>query len=70
MNMKTDLAEIDGDLPDAATLVALMAQDKKVVDGQLKFILASAIGKSFITSDVPKEPVFDLLNEALRHKNQ
>lgn len=70
MNMKTDLADIDGDLPDAATLVALMAQDKKVVDGQLKFILASAIGKSFITSDVPKERVFDLLNEALRHKNQ
>jgi 3-dehydroquinate synthase len=46
-----------------------MAQDKKVVDGQLKFILASAIGKSFITSDVPKERVFDLLNEALWHKN-
>lgn len=70
MNMKTDLADIDGDLPDAATLVALMAQDKKVVDGQLKFILASAIGKSFITSDVPKERVFDLLTEALQRKNQ
>ena len=70
MNMKTDLADIDGDLPDAAALLALMGQDKKVVDGQLNFILASAIGTSLITSDVPKESVLGLLEDALRHKNQ
>ena len=70
MNMKTDLADIDGDLPDAAALLALMGQDKKVVDGQLNFILASAIGTSLMTSDVPKESVLGLLEDALRHKNQ
>ena len=47
-----------------------MGQDKKVVDGQLNFILASAIGTSLITSDVPKESVLGLLEDALRHKNQ
>jgi 3-dehydroquinate synthase len=70
MNMKTDLADIDGDLPDATALLALMGQDKKVVDGQLNFILASAIGTSLIRSDVPKESVLGLLEDALRHKKQ
>jgi 3-dehydroquinate synthase len=65
MGMKTDLSDIDGDLPDADTLLDLMGQDKKVVDGQLTFILARGIGKAFITSDVPKQAVLDVLNDAL-----
>jgi 3-dehydroquinate synthase len=43
--MKTDLSDIPGDLPDAEGLLALMAQDKKVVDGKLRFILARGIGR-------------------------
>ena len=70
LNMKTDVADIDGDLPDSAALLALMGQDKKVVDGQLNFILASAICTSLITSYVPKESVLGSLEDALRHKNQ
>lgn len=65
MGMKTDLSDIDGDLPDAAGLLALMGQDKKVVDGKLRFILARSIGDAFITSDVPAGTVLDVLNEAL-----
>lgn len=65
MGMKTDLADIDGDLPDADALLALMAQDKKVVDGQLRFILARGIGEAFITSDVPADAVQRLLRDAL-----
>ena len=65
MGMKTDLADIPGDLPDAATLLHLMGQDKKVLDGQLRFILARGIGEAFITSDVPKATVLELLTEAL-----
>jgi len=65
MGMKTDLADIPGDLPDAETLVELMAQDKKVVDGQLKFILARGIGQSFVTGDVPSEVVLSVLKDAL-----
>ena len=68
MNMKTDLADIAGDLPDVAALMALMGQDKKVIDGQLQFILASAIGESFVTADVPQEQVLGLLGDALLHK--
>ena len=66
MGMKTDIRDIPGDLPDAAALVALMGQDKKVVDGQLRFILARGIGEAFITSDVPADKVTTLLEDQLR----
>ena len=65
MGMKRDLADIEGDLPDADALLALMAQDKKVLEGQLRFILMRGIGTSFVTSDVPPDAVKTLLNEAL-----
>ncbi|MBM1218930.1 3-dehydroquinate synthase [Ponticoccus sp. SC2-23] len=65
MGMKTTLSDIPGDLPDADGLLDLMAQDKKVVDGQLRFILARGIGDAFVTADVPRPVVRDLLNEAL-----
>lgn len=65
MGMRTDLADIPGDLPDADGLLDLMAQDKKVVDGRLRFILARGIGQAFVTSDVPPEAVRGLLSEAL-----
>ena len=65
MGMKTDLSDIPGDLPDADGLLALMAQDKKVLDGQLRFILARGIGQAFVTSDVPQEAVKAVLADAL-----
>ena len=65
MGMKTDLADIPGPLPDAEGLLGLMAQDKKVVDGRLRFVLARGIGRAFVTSDVPPEAVRGLLDEAL-----
>ncbi|KUJ80880.1 3-dehydroquinate synthase [Ruegeria marisrubri] len=65
MGMKTDLSDIPGDLPGAEALVALMAQDKKVVDGELRFILARGIGQAFVTSDVPPDAVLAVLEDAL-----
>ena len=65
MGMKVDLADIPGPLPDADALIALMAQDKKVVDGRLHFILARAIGDAFVSADVPAEAVRLLLDDAL-----
>lgn len=65
MGMKTDLADIPGDLPGAEALIDLMAQDKKVVDGQLRFILARGIGEAFVTSDVPRDAVMSVLTDAL-----
>ncbi|MGB1024345.1 MAG: 3-dehydroquinate synthase [Paracoccaceae bacterium] len=65
MGMKRDLADIEGDLPDADALLALMAQDKKVLEGQLRFILMRGIGTSFVTSDVPPDSVKTILNDGL-----
>lgn len=69
MGMKTDLADIEGDLQDADALLVLMGQDKKVVDGQLRFILAGGIGDAFITSDVPRDAVLSVLRDALAVRN-
>ena len=66
MQMKTDLTDIPATLPNADGLLELMSQDKKVLDGQLRFILARGIGDAFVTSDVPKADVKRLLQDALR----
>jgi len=66
MGMAATLADIDGDLPDADALIALMAQDKKVVAGQLRFILAHDIGAAFVTADVPRDALHALLSDALK----
>lgn len=63
--MRCDLTDIPGDLPGAEALLDLMGQDKKVIDGQLRFILARGIGKAFVTSDVPPEAVLTLLRDQL-----
>ncbi|MFK7869545.1 MAG: 3-dehydroquinate synthase [Roseobacter sp.] len=65
MGMKCDLRDIPGDLPDAAALLDLMRQDKKVISGQMRFILARAIGDSFVTADVPAAAVLSVLDDAL-----
>jgi 3-dehydroquinate synthase len=68
MKMKADLHDIPGKLPDADTLLDLMAQDKKVIDGRLRFVLARGVGQAFVTSDVPAEPVRRLLQDALARR--
>lgn len=65
MGMKTDLADIPGDLPNAGGLLALMAQDKKVVGGRLRFILARGIGDAFVASNVDTAVVKGVLQDAL-----
>jgi 3-dehydroquinate synthase len=57
------LADVPGALPDADGLIALMGQDKKVVDGKLTFILARGIGEAFITRDVDPAALRALLTE-------
>jgi 3-dehydroquinate synthase len=68
MGMKVDLKDIKGHLPDADALLELMGQDKKVVDGQLSFILARGIGEAFLTADVPRKVVHELLAEELSRR--
>jgi 3-dehydroquinate synthase len=63
--MKTDLSDIPGDLPDPHALLRLMGQDKKVVDGKLRFILARGIGQAFVAEDVPNDVVLKLLADRM-----
>lgn len=65
MGMKTDLSDILGELPDADALMGLMAQDKKVIDGKLHFILARGIGQAFIEADTDMDTVRNVLKDAL-----
>lgn len=62
MGMPARFSDIPGELPDDAALIALMGQDKKVVDGRLRFVLARGIGEAFVCDDVPT----DLLTAVLR----
>ena len=69
MGMKTTLADIEGDLPDAAGLIRLMGQDKKVKDGKLVFILTRAIGEAFVARDVDTGVVEGVLADALAERS-
>ncbi len=65
MGTKVDLADIEGELPDADTLIALMGQDKKVMDGTINYIMARGIGQAFVTDAVDADVVKTVLKEAL-----
>jgi len=64
MGMPSRLADISGDLPDDAALIALMGQDKKVVDGRLRLILARGIGRAFVASDIDPRAIATTLSQA------
>jgi shikimate kinase/3-dehydroquinate synthase len=63
VGLPTRLSDVPGELPDDEALLALMAQDKKVVRGKLVFILATGIGGAFLARDVPVEAVRAFLAE-------
>ena len=64
MGMPSRLSDIAGNLPDDAALIALMGQDKKVVDGRLRFVLARDIGEAFVSDDVRGEVLHKVLASA------
>jgi 3-dehydroquinate synthetase len=67
VGLPTRTADIPGTPgPDAATLMTIMAQDKKVRDGKLTFILVRSIGAAFISRDVPAATVHDFLAAMIR----
>lgn len=57
------LADIPGELPDAAALMDYIYQDKKVSRGALTFILTHGIGQSYIAKDVAPGAVLSFLEE-------
>ncbi|MCX7888259.1 MAG: 3-dehydroquinate synthase [Rhodobacteraceae bacterium] len=64
MGMPASLADVPGDLPDAEGLLALMAQDKKVIDGRLRFVLARGIGAAFVADGIDIAQVRSLLKDS------
>ncbi|KQV73294.1 3-dehydroquinate synthase [Rhizobium sp. Root1220] len=63
VGLPTRMSEIPGALPPAEVLMDAIAQDKKVKNGQLTFILTHGIGKSFVANDVPASEVLSFLKE-------
>lgn len=65
VGLPTRFAAIPGAKADAAELVRLMGQDKKVRQGRLTFILVRDIGQAFITRDVATEQVRGFLEREI-----
>lgn len=57
VGLPTRIDEIPGDKPGIDAMMSLMAQDKKVRQGKLTFILARGIGEAYIAHDVPDAEV-------------
>ena len=63
--LPTHASEILGQLPPPAELLHVMRQDKKAVAGKLTFILARAIGDTFIAKNVDENLVLAFLKKDL-----
>jgi len=66
VGLPTRLADVPGSdqLPDAAGLLELMRQDKKMRRGRLTLILVNEIGKAFATRDVEDSKLLAFLGRA------
>ncbi|MGE0626772.1 MAG: 3-dehydroquinate synthase [Hyphomicrobiaceae bacterium] len=62
VDLPTRISDISGqDKPTASELLDLMAQDKKVRDGRMTFILAHGIGQAFASREVERDKVVAFL---------
>ncbi|GAA5096329.1 3-dehydroquinate synthase [Bartonella acomydis] len=65
IGLPTQLKDIPGTLPDAETLMNFIAQDKKVSQNNLTFILTRGLGQSFIAKNVSPNAVLSFLEQKL-----
>jgi len=65
VGLPTRIADVPGPVPSADRLMQLIGQDKKVRRGALTFILARAIGQSFVAPDVDPADVRAFLGDML-----
>ncbi len=65
VGLPTDLTHLPGRAWDAGRLIAHMAQDKKVRDGKVRFVLTRGIGRAFIGDAVSPEQLMGVLEEAI-----
>ena len=62
VGLPAEIADIPGPRPSADVLLEHMAHDKKVKDGKPTFVLLRGIGQAFVTSDVPREAVREVMS--------
>ncbi|NCX91113.1 MAG: hypothetical protein EBX03_05735 [Rhodobacteraceae bacterium] len=65
INVATDIFQINGFVGNAEQIYDLMAQDKKVVNGVIRFILASDIGKAMVHENIDKALILEVLQQSL-----
>ena len=65
INIATDISQINGFVGNSERIYDLMAQDKKVVNGVIRFILASDIGKAMVYENVDKDLILEVLQQSL-----
>ena len=65
INVATDISQINGFVGNAGQIYDLMAQDKKVVNGVIRFILASDIGKAMVHENIDKALILEVLQQSL-----
>ncbi len=63
--LPTTIGQALGEGADADALIAHMAQDKKVRDGQMTFVLARAIGDAFLSRDVEPDALGAVIAESI-----
>ncbi len=68
VGLPTALSQVSGDIPDAAGLVELMGQDKKVTRGALTLILAHRIGEAYVAPDIDRAMLTRFLEGKLAGK--
>lgn len=65
VGLPTTLQDVVGGVGSIDALVEAMFQDKKVVRGELTFILSHGIGESFIAHGIPAEDVKEFLTQEI-----
>lgn len=66
LKMKTRIADIEGGMVSDDALVRLMEQDKKVIGGRRRYVLARAIGDAFVTDAVDTGAVKEVFANSRR----
>ncbi|MGA7675612.1 MAG: 3-dehydroquinate synthase [Rhizomicrobium sp.] len=61
VGLPAEIADVPGPRPSVDVLLDHMAHDKKAKDGRPTFVLLRGIGQAFVTSDVPREAVREVL---------
>jgi len=64
--LPTRIGDVNAETPaDAGEIMELMGQDKKVLAGQLTFIMAHGIGDAFITREISPAQVLEFLRDEI-----